>query len=1521
MTFLALDRAFPALVSAPVRLGGSAVALPGRMVSAAAGVARATAGAVGEAIGGTPVRRVSRSGPTYWIEVRGLDLAYDRLAAALRRRLEPLPGVTAVTVNGPLARVLVTVDDDGPGARELCAAVATAEDAVARQVDGVGVAVVAPAPLPGDDAGLVSAALGTGITGAAVAAATIGSVLGAILPLRGLGLLTAPVSVAAFHPTVRAFLADRIGPQGTDLLLRSASGAAGALGGRPLGAVVNTGLGVVETVEALTARRRWDAVGPQLAKAATAAGDTAPPPGSGPAPVPQYGRRYERLSANSGLAAAAVIGAAGTGRQAAEMALVGAPKAARTVRETFAARLARGLQQRHGAVVLNPRPLRGLAEIDTLLIDPRALFTDRLRIIRVSGVDATVRAEVWHRAERALAAGELTRGRGIVHTPDGDAEVLVAPVRQPLAPALLMAARRAGLRVHSVTDDGYGSLHHAFDHLYPAGDDIDADLARAARELGDEGHRVALLGRSGTQAPLASALSIGLLGGPDISWTSDILVPGLDGAWRLLAAVPEAVAAAERGMSLSVGGSALGALMVIPNVPGNGPGYVDLHAMYGFRSGTRIGARALAHPVPAGTTDDDWHAMPISEVARRLPPPERDDESSPSGLRALTDRREVAIPRAALARARGYLGEFTATMRDDLNDPITPILTTGAAASALLGSPLDAAMVGGVLALNTAISAQQSLHAERLLARMLKEQDPLARRISGISDHTEYAEVRASRLLPGDIIEVRSGEVVPADGRIIDADNAEVDESSLTGESLPVTKNTDDTPGAPLAERTGMLYAGTTMVAGKARAIVTAVGASTEASRALALSPRQAKEVGLAAQLGDITRRALPWSFAGGAAIGALSLLRRRPIREVASGAVSIAVAAVPEGLPLVVTLAQSASARRLTGSSVLVRNPRAIEAFARLKAVCFDKTGTLSENRLRVDTVVGLAGHDDADVLAVAGETMLVRRDGSVEHATDAAIHAAAGDADITFARPDVLLPFQSERPYAAALVGRTLMVKGAPEAVLGALKPAQQELLRDALGELAARGLRVLAVAERQVTPRQAALAADDAAALEKPATAALNLIGVIGLSDTPRPAARPLIEALRGRGIQVRIITGDHPVTAAAVAGELGLEVAADEVMTGEIWDGFTADQRIAAARTHVVFARMSPEHKVQVVQALEEAGLVTAMVGDGANDAAAIRAASVGIGVASGGSDPARIAADVMLLDGDISGIIDALDEGEQLWRRVLSAISVLLGHSVGELAFGLITTLLTGKPALNARQMMLVNMLTDALPAAALAVSPQRDPDVRGAHDESTIYRAVAVRATFTTLGATLAWALASMTGRQRRASTVGLVGLVASQMLEMLADSDGPLVIATNVGTFALMGVIVTVPGLSHLFGCAPIGPVGWSQALLGAGVAAAVAKLLPDAFDALADALSGIRAEEPGASEGGESSPGVDGRPVRGAEGRSPSGVEGSVVDDEDTGPDQDGVEVLDGRREEPHSGVDEGVRAEGTSEVGHDR
>ena len=200
-----------------------------------------------------------------------------------------------------------------------------------------------------------------------------------------------------------------------------------------------------------------------------------------------------------------------------------------------------------------------------------------------------------------------------------------------------------------------------------------------------------------------------------------------------------------------------------------------------------------------------------------------------------------------------------------------------------------------MLAVNTAISAYQSLHAEKLLDKMLAVQEPLARKVISDSGADSYAEVPAGDLRPGDIVEVRSGEVVPADIRIIDADTVEVDESALTGESLPVSKDGADTPGAPLAERTGMLFAGSTVVAGKSVGVVTASGESTQVSQALALTPTDSGDVGLAAQLGAITRRALPFSLAGGALVGLLSLLRGTPVREAASGMVGIGVAAVPE--------------------------------------------------------------------------------------------------------------------------------------------------------------------------------------------------------------------------------------------------------------------------------------------------------------------------------------------------------------------------------------------------------------------------------------------------------------------------------------------------------------------------------------------------------------------------------------------------------------------------------------------------
>ncbi len=242
-------------------------------------------------------------------------------------------------------------------------------------------------------------------------------------------------------------------------------------------------------------------------------------------------------------------------------------------------------------------------------------------------------------------------------------------------------------------------------------------------------------------------------------------------------------------------------------------------------------------------------------------------------------------------------------------------------------------------------------------------------------------------------------------------------------------------------------------------------------------------------------------------------------------------------------------------------------------------------------------------------------------------------------------------------------------------------------------------------------------------------------------------------------MRVLTGDHPTTAAAVATELGLEVAREDVVTGPDWENFSRAERRDAVRGSSVFARVTPEQKVEIVQALETDGHVCAMVGDGANDAAAIRVSSVGIGVASTDSDPARGAADIVLLDGRVGGLTDALDEGSQLWRRVRSAVGVLLGGNAGEVAFALIGSALSGESPLNARQLLLVNLMTDALPAAALAVST---PSENGSEKSETmdahaLWQTIAVRGGATAIGALAAWLMARTSGRRRRASTVALV--------------------------------------------------------------------------------------------------------------------------------------------------------------------
>ncbi|MEE6178423.1 cation-translocating P-type ATPase [Mycobacterium sp. 050134] len=1416
---------------------GSAALLGGRSLARAtpdvSALTRAAAGMAVEAIGGPPARRTSSNGARCWIEVRGLDggqaptIGADVLAAA-----RATPGVREAYLNPTLARLVVTLEsEDGPSTAELCRIVTDAE-----RRGRAGAPRALPASLPGDDALLMGRMI-------AATAAAVGlglSLTGSLLRLPRLpDLVAVPPTLADHVPRLRRELDRRLGPDGADVLFGFVNAATAALTLSPTAAAAEAATRAMLAAEAWNGRLTWSRREPVLG-ALPVPDDAALTPRRTAVVPDGRAERYADRAGLAGAAAAAAVGLLSRSPDAAgAAALAAVPKPLRTVREAFGCAMSRGLTARHDALVLRPRTLRALDRIDAVMIDPRALYTADLMVSRVLGVENSERARAWVAVRDALDGDGLSPGwHRLADIPGaGDAgEALISPVRDRYAAAVLTEARQAQPRIYSLDDDGLRSLAQGFDQLYPSDGSIDHAVAAAVAELKAGGATVALLTTSEMRAPHRSDVTIGVLrDGHPPPWGADLLVSDLTGAWRVLHALPAARAATDSAIRLAASASVIGALMLIPGVPGRSSTSTNVGMAASLWFGYRAGAKVFRDRLPEPETTHDWHGLPVAEVRRLLPPPPGQHPAETSA--GWQGAAPVRALRGATATSWGLFRDFAGEMRDNLADPITPLLATGALASALLGSPLDAVLVGSVLLVNAAMSSEQQLHAERILNRLLAVQEPPARRRvrsdpGGDGKRTE--KVAATRLRPGDVIEVRADEVIPADARLMHALNVEVDESTLTGESLPVAKQTEPTPGAPLAERTCMLYAGTTVVAGTGVAVVTAVGSRSEMRRALAMAPRKLQEIGLQRQLQRITRRALPFSVASGGLVGALSVARGTPLREAVGGAVTLVVAAIPEGLPLVATLAQQAAARRLTGESVLIRNAHSIEALARLNVVCFDKTGTLSENRLKVKSVRPVDGFTPGQVLDAAVSTSYAMHSHRVEHATDDAITQAADDPALRGDGPpaapratrDAFLPFQSGRPFAAALVGTRLTIKGSPEVLASALL-RDDEPLEERIEAMAAGGLRVLAVAERELTPEQAAAAAADPDRLEDLCTSNLTPVGLLGLADTLRPAAPGLIAELARRGIGVRLITGDHPATAAVIARELGIDVTTDQVVVGGDWEAMSADERAETAASRQVFARMTPEHKIDVVQTLERAGVVTAMVGDGVNDAAAIRAASVGIGVAARGSDAARTAADVVLLDERIEALLDALDEGRQLWRRVQSAVAMLVGGNLGEVGFALLTTILTGRSVLNARQLLLVNMLTDALPAAALAVSPQTgradvDPD------EATMWRSIGVRGAATTMGATLGWGMASVTGTPRRAATVALIALVSTQLGQTLVDSRAPLVVLTSVGSLGALVAVVSTPGLSQVFGCTPVGPDAWAQALLAAAAGSAASALAP---------------------------------------------------------------------------------------------
>ena len=509
-----------------------------------------------------------------------------------------------------------------------------------------------------------------------------------------------------------------------------------------------------------------------------------------------------------------------------------------------------------------------------------------------------------------------------------------------------------------------------------------------------EGKTVLVLGEAHASVAMPTAdVVVGL--GPRPAWTADVLLPGLGAAWHLVNAVPAARTVNRRCVELSAGGTALEGLLLLSPRQRRLPGPVVTGGALALVMGWRAAREVMSRPLPVVAPTHPWHALSSAEVSRLLPP--RPDRHTPEAPAASTPS---ATGERWLPSAVRSASHMWSVVREDLDDPMSPVLATGAAASAVLGSPGDAALVTAVLLGNAVLSGVQRLRAEQILTRLLTGDNAPARVLLDTCGPDEphgcfqsaSVDVPGHELVVGDVIEVRAGEVVPADARLLAVDAVEVDESALTGESLPVRKSVVATPGAPVAERTCMLYEGTVVLTGVAAAVVTATGSATESGRALLSGPASSQDVGLHAQLSRLTRSVLPLTMAGGLSVTGLGLLRGAPVRDAVASGVAIAVAAVPEGLPLIATLAQQAAARRLAAAGVLVRAPAAIEALGRVEVICFDKTGTLTANRLSVKVVQRCPGVSERSLRAAAGLASPVAGQ-RLAQSTDAAVAVYCGE------------------------------------------------------------------------------------------------------------------------------------------------------------------------------------------------------------------------------------------------------------------------------------------------------------------------------------------------------------------------------------------------------------------------------------------------------------------------------------------------------------------------------------------------
>lgn len=959
----------------------------------------------------------------------------------------------------------------------------------------------------------------------------------------------------------------------------------------------------------------------------------------------------------------------------------------------------------------------------------------------------------------------------------------------------------------------------------------DALAVIAARQ--QEGELVAFVSESARASAAFAAcdLAIGLTDDRSrFPARADLLAPDLAALSAIIEASARREAVARDAVGLSVISNVAGILWALRGIPGvtSASRAVHITTLVALADGwlrLRGGARArstmsrLVDPQP-----ERWGRRDVAETLHLL----RADEQGLS-----TNQARERWQKAPVFQQGSMLGK---ALLDQLRSPLIGILAAGAALSLWLGSTGDVVIIAATISANVVIGVWQEHKSNRVAATLQRIGTSQAR----VLRDNQAVTLSATEIVPGDILLLAPGDSIAADARVISSAGLEVDEAALTGESLPVAKFADQGH-----ETSRIVLEGSDVTAGHGQVVVFAVGDATRmGSTRKALQEEGEPQSPLGAHLSRMLGFFLPLSALGGAAVILAGVGWRKPLGTLLATGATVALAGIPEGLPLLARVGEAGVARRLATKKAIVRRLASIEALGRVDTVCTDKTGTMTRGRLQLSIVADSETEVDlteplpeplrAVLLAAALASPHPTAQDAHAHPTDVAViqGALVAGLEAEINQPHLAeLSFDPVRSFHVTLTQERLALKGAPEVVLPRCQTFLHNNERVLLDEetrahllaraqqLAGRGLRVLMAAEGPVgTP------------LQNPRE--LTALGFVGIHDPLRPTVKGAVERCHEAGVRVIMITGDHPATARAIAQEVGLLQESGQVISAtEIADlqNGDLDQHLQGV---VVVARATPLDKLRIIESLRRQGHTVAMTGDGVNDAPALRLADVGVAMGQTGTEVARQTADVVIADDDFATLVEGFVEGRSFWRNMRRALGLLLGGNLGELGLVVGASVLGTALPLTVSQILAVNAITDILPALAVILQQPEHRNLASLQREgmsaldAPLRNEVLRRGLATALPSLVAYLLTLRSGSLAQARSVAFTSIVSTQLAQTLVagQAEGHLTRPVLIAVGGSMGLVLTafsIPALRNLLQLAVLPASAWL--LIGSSAAAAV--------------------------------------------------------------------------------------------------